>query len=140
MGILSVRFMHNVTTNQVIPPACQIPPKEAERVDGVIIQTTGGTTNLAFGQGTVDASGQGQHVIAVGDRAALDKILSMAGLGKSELDALTEAMTVDGAKPGNKVMAWVKENAPKVLSGGVRVGTKIGSEILTAWIKAHYGI
>jgi hypothetical protein len=37
----------------------QVPPKEAERVDGVIIQTTGGTTNVAFGQGTVDASGQG---------------------------------------------------------------------------------
>lgn len=91
-----------------------------------VFQTTGGTTNVAFGQGTVDASGQGQHVIAVADRAALDRILSTAGLGKSELNALTEAMTVDGAKPGNKVMAWVKENASKVLSGGVQVGTKIG--------------
>jgi hypothetical protein len=61
-------------------------------------------------------------------------------LGRPELDTLTEAMTVDGAKPGNKVTAWVKENASKVLSGGVQVGTKIGSEILTAWLKQHYGI
>jgi hypothetical protein len=48
-----------------------IPPKEAEKVDGVIIQTIRGTTNVAFGRGTVEASGQGQQVTAIGDRAAL---------------------------------------------------------------------
>jgi hypothetical protein len=34
----------------------------------------------------------------------------------------------------------VKEKGSKVLAGGIRVGTKIGSEILTAWIKQHYGL
>jgi hypothetical protein len=67
-------------------------------------------------------------------------VLSQAGLGKPELGALTEALTHDKGKPGSKVMNWIKENAGKVLSGGVQVGTKIGQEILTAWIKAHCGI
>ena len=117
-----------------------IPPKEAEKVDAIIIQTTGGTTNVAFGQGTVDATGQGQTVVAVGDRKTLDRVLNAAGLGKEDLDSLTEAIEADGEKPGSKVGGWVKDKASKVLAGGVKVGTKIGAEILTAWIKAHYGI
>jgi hypothetical protein len=66
--------------------------------------------------------------------------MTAAGLGEPELDALTEAMTADGAKAGSRVTNWIRENAGKVLSGGVQVGTKIGQEILTAWIKAHCGL
>jgi hypothetical protein len=109
-------------------------------IQNIIIQNTGGNTNVAFGQSTLDASGQSQTVIAVGDRKALDAVLTRAGLGESELDALTEALAHDGAKPGSKVTNWIKENAGRVLSGGVQVGSKIGQEILTAWIKAHCGL
>jgi hypothetical protein len=118
----------------------RIQPQEAKKVDSIIIQTTGGNTNVAFGQGAIDASGQGQKIIAVGDRQALDRVLSSAGLDKSDLDSLTEAIQADGKKPGNKISEWAKEKGSKVLSGGIQVGTKIGSEILTAWIKQHYGL
>jgi hypothetical protein len=107
-------------------------------IHSIIFQNTGGNTTVAFGN--VNASGQGQTLIAVGDRGALDAVLIKAGLGKPQLDALTDAIKVDGVKPGNKVMGWIKENASKVLTGGVNVGTKIGSEILTTWIKQHYGL
>jgi hypothetical protein len=109
-------------------------------IQNIIFQNTGGNTNVAFGQSSVDASGQSQTVIAVGDRKALDTALTQAGLSKPDLDALTEALAHDGAKPGNKVTNWIRENAGKVLAGGVQVGTKIGQEILTAWIKAHCGL
>lgn len=110
------------------------------KIQSIIFQNTGGTTNVAFGQSSVDASGQMQTNITVGDRKALDDLLTKAGLDKPDLDSLTEAMQADGAKPGNKVGEWIKAKASKILSGGVSVGTKIGAEILTAWIKQHYGL
>jgi len=119
----------------------KIESKETQaNIQNIIFQNTGGNTNVAFGQANLDASGQSQTVIAVGDRQALDRVLSSAGLDKSDLDSLTEAIQVDGKKPGNRVREWVKEKGSKVLSGGIKVGTKIGSEILTAWIKQHYGL
>jgi hypothetical protein len=109
------------------------------KIQSIIFQNTGGNTTVAFDQANVDVL-QHQTVIAVGDRKALDKALTNAGLDKRDLDALTDAMQNDGDKPGNKVGEWIKGNASKVLSGGVKVGAQIGQEILTAWIKAHYGI
>jgi hypothetical protein len=55
-------------------------------------------------------------------------------------DFFRSLIEVDGRKPESKVGEWVKEKASKVLAGGVNVGTKIGSELLTAWIKQHYGL
>ncbi len=115
------------------------PGETATKIQSIIFQNTGGHTTVAFGQATVDAS-QHQTVIAVGDRQALDKALTGAGLEKQDLETLTEAIEGDGDKPGDKVHEWIRKNASKVLSGGIKVGTHIGQEILTAWIKAHYGI
>jgi len=111
----------------------------ATKIQSIIFQNTGGHTTVAFGQANVDAS-QHQTVIAVGDRQALDRALTGAGLETQDLNTLTQAIQNDGNKPGNKVHEWIRTNASKVLSGGVKVGTHIGQEILTAWIKAHYGI
>lgn len=113
--------------------------EHATEIQSIIFQNTGGNTTVAFGQASIDAS-QHQTIIAVGDRQSLDKALINAGLEKQDLKALTEAIEDDGDKPRNKVHEWIKSNASKVLSGGVKVGAHIGQEILTAWIKAHYGI
>lgn len=118
----------------------RIEPQEAKRVDSIVIHTTGGNTNVAFGRGTVDAAGQGQTIIAVGDWSALANVLSAAGLGKEDVDGLRVAIATEKDKPGSNVNRWVKEKASKVLAGGIKVGTDIGQQILTAWIKAHYGI
>jgi hypothetical protein len=118
----------------------KIEPGETEtKIQSIIFQNTGGNTTVALGQASVDAS-QHHTVIAIGDRKALDRVLTDAGLDKQDLDALTDAIQADGEKPGNKIGEWIKKNASKVLSGGVKVGTHIGQEILTAWIKTHYGI
>ncbi len=111
----------------------------ATKIQSIIFQNTGGNTTVAFGQANVDAS-QHQMSITVGDRQALDEALTGAGLEKQDLNTLTQAIESDGDKPGHKVHEWIRKNASKVLSGGVKVGTHIGQEILTAWIKAHYGI
>jgi len=111
----------------------------ATKIQSIVFQNTGGNTTVAFGQANVDAS-QRQIVITIGDRQALDDALTGAGLERKDLDTLTEAIESDGDKPGNKVHEWIKRNASKVVSGGVKVGTHIGQEILTAWIKAHYGV
>lgn len=115
----------------------------ATRIENIIFQNTGGNTNVAFGQSSLDASGQQQQqqtVIAVGDRKALDAVLRKAGLEKADLESLTEATEDDGKEPGNRVGEWVKEKAPTILAGGVKVRTKIGTEILAAWIRQHYGL
>ncbi len=118
----------------------RIEPGETEsKIQSIIFQNIGGSASVAFDQAKVDAS-QHQTVIVVGDRKGLDRALTIAGLGKLDLDALTDAIQTDGEKPGNKVGEWIKKNASKVLAGGVNVGAHIGQEILTAWIKAHYGM
>lgn len=111
----------------------------ATKIQNIVFQNTGGNTTVAFGQANVDAS-QHQIGIAVGDRQSLDRVLSTAGMETRDLDTLTEAIESDGDEPRKKVHEWIKTNAGKVLSGGVKVGAHIGQEILTAWIKAHYGI
>jgi hypothetical protein len=112
----------------------------ATKIQSIVFQNTGGTTNVAFGKSAVDASGQEQTTIALGDRKALDAVLLNAGLDSSDLNNLTQAVQADGAKPGNAVGEWVKNKSAKVLAGGIKVGTRIGTEILTAWIKQHYGM
>lgn len=110
-------------------------------IQNIIFQNTGGSTNVAFGEASVDASGQVQVVINLGDRKALDEILTKAGLDAGALQKLTEAMQEDGGKRlGPKVCEWVKTNAGRILSGGVKVGVTIGQQLLTEWLKQHYGI
>jgi hypothetical protein len=114
--------------------------EKAANIQHIVFQNTGGNTNVAF-QGSVDASGQQQLVINSGDRKALDEVLTRAGLDRTALEKLSEAMREDGEKKlGPKVSTWIKSNAGKVLSGGIRVSVSIGQQLLTEWLKKHYGI
>jgi hypothetical protein len=108
--------------------------------ENLIFQNTGGHTNVAFGRSGIDVSGQEAIVVTASDKQSLDKLLTAAGLGKADLTNLSNAMDADGDQPGGKVMDWVMTNTSKVLSGAVKVGTKIGSEILITWIKRYYGL
>ena len=120
----------------------RIESKEMQaNIQNIIFQNTGGNTNVAFGQANVNASGQVQVVINEGDRKKLDEILTKAGLDTSDLEELTAAIHEDGGRrPGRKVGEWIKVNAGRVLSGGVKVGVSIGQQLLTEWLKQHYGI
>jgi hypothetical protein len=112
-----------------------IKPDEIERVKSVVVNNLGG--NVAVGN--LDASGS--TVIIAGDRKVLDAALTKAGLDKADLNELSDAIQVDGAsKPGNKVREWIQSKAGKVVTGGVKVGVSVGQQLLTEWLKIHYGL
>jgi hypothetical protein len=68
-------------------------------------------------------------------------VLAKAGLEQTDLESLTEAIQADGGeKPGTSVMEWVMAKASKVVSGGMKVGVNIGQQLLTEWLKHHYGL
>lgn len=115
---------------------------EAEKVQNIIVQNIyGGTNYLSLGDMSVEAPTHIETVINVGDRRKLDELLNAAGLEPADLKKLTKAIGADGGKkPGSKVGNWIKENASKVITGGVTIGAKIGAEILTAWLKQYYGL
>jgi len=112
-----------------------IKPDEMERVKSVVVNNLGG--NVAVGN--LDASGS--TVIIAGDRKALDAALTKAGLDKADLNELSDAILVDGgSKLGSKINEWIQSKAGKVIAGGVKVGVSIGQNLLTEWLKLHYGL
>jgi hypothetical protein len=110
------------------------------KIQSIIFQNTGGNTNVSFDQSRLNVTDQIQQVLTAGDTKALDRLLTTAGLEQSDVHTLIEAMKIDGTQPRNKVGDWIRNNGPKVLAGGVKIGSKIGSEILAAWIKQYYGL
>jgi len=119
----------------------KIRSSEASNIQNIIFQNTGGSTNVALGGSSIDASTNTEIAINIGDKEKLDEILGKAGLDNADLHGLHEAIKADGAKqPGNKVGAWVNEKASKVATGGVKIGAKIGAELLSAWLKQYYGL
>lgn len=114
----------------------RIEPGEASKIQSIVVNNVGGSTNVAVGGSSVN----GTTVISVGDRKALDQALTGLGMARQDLDGLTEAMEADAGKPGTGIAAWVRDKAAKVLLGGVRVGAEIGSQVLTALIMKHYGL
>lgn len=115
---------------------------EAEKVQNIIVQNIyGGTNYVSLGDMSVEAPTHIETVINVGDRPKLDELLNAAGLKPADVKKLTKAIEADGGtKPGSKVGNWIKENASKVITGGVKIGAKVGAEILAAWLKQYYGL
>jgi len=81
-----------------------------------------------------------QQNISVGDWDHLQKVLLNAGLSNSEVDQLSDAVNQDGRSIGSRVGEWMKKSAPKVLSGGVRVGASIGQTLLLEYLKQYFGL
>ena len=119
----------------------KISSSEAAKVESIVVQHIQGNNYFAAGNMAIDASTNTEVVINVGDKQKLDEVLSAAGLESADVKRLTEAIQADGeTKPGSRVGAWIKENATKVMTGGVKIGAKVGAEILTAWLKQYYGL
>ena len=115
-------------------------PEIGAKIQHIVFQNTGGSTNVAFGNSNVDASGQVQNTITAGDRASLDRALLNAGLDKADLESLTQSMKADGNKLGARVMKWAKEKGAKTLSAGISVGQQVGTELLLKYLEMHFGI
>jgi len=103
----------------------RITPDETKNVDNIIINITNGNVYVATGQSTLPATTIQQHSIAVGNWEHLERVLHSAGLEQTELDELCKAINED-QNIGEKVMAWITKNAPKVFSGGVKIGATVG--------------
>jgi hypothetical protein len=110
-------------------------PEEIARVKDVVIHNLGG--NVAFGN--LDASGS--TTIIAGDRKSLDTVLSKSGMGKEDLNELSEAILVDGgSKLGNGMANWIQSKSGKVIVAGMKVTASIGQQLLTEWLMQYVGL
>jgi len=121
-----------------------ITPDEARKVDQTIVNNIyGGNVYVASGQSTMNATTVQQQNIVAGDWAHLEQALKGAGIATPELKELSAALKADGGKELKKegrVAEWIKATAPKVLTGGVKIGTEIGKTILTQMLMQYYGL
>jgi hypothetical protein len=69
----------------------------------------------------------------------LEKVLRKAGLAEPELHELSDAVKDDGKTIGSRVKGWISKNAPKVLSGGVKIGAEVGQAVLVEYLKQYLG-
>ncbi len=83
---------------------------------------------------------QQQQNILAGDWEQLAKVLRTVGVSESEISELSTAVEQDGEKVGSRVNEWIKKTAPKVLSGGVKIGTKIGQSLLLEYLKQYFSL
>lgn len=119
----------------------EITPEESKKVDQTIVNNIfGGNVYVSTGQSTMTATTvqQQQQNILAGDWEQLAKVLRTVGVSESEISELSTAVEQDGEKVGSRVNEWIKKTAPKVLSGGVKIGTKIGQSLLLEYLKQYF--
>jgi hypothetical protein len=116
-------------------------PANAKRVEQTIINNIyGGSVNISTGDSTLNATIQQQQNILVGDWEHLARVLRTAGISEGELKELSTASEEDGKTIGARVKGWIAKMAPKVLSGGVKIGVSVGQTLLTEYLKQYYGV
>lgn len=76
----------------------------------------------------------------MGSREELDQVLLKSGLAQAEITDLTTAIKADKSSMGNNVRTWIKQNSPRVLASGMKIGTEIGQKLLTEWLKQYFGL
>ena len=107
----------------------------------VVQQIFGETIYVASGQASIHVQ---NTTLTPGDWDQLAKTLGSSGIAPAEISDLSEAIAADktlaGLPFGNKVLDWIKKQAPNVLSGGVKIGASVGQSLLTEYLKQHYGI
>jgi hypothetical protein len=118
-------------------------PSDIKKVQQTVVNNIyGGTNYFASGQSQMVAStATTQTFIPAGNRQELEAVLLKSGLTANDLQKLTEAEEAEGGqKLGVRVRAWVKDTAPKVVAGGVKIGISVARQLLTEWLKQYYGL
>jgi hypothetical protein len=102
----------------------------------------GGVNVIASGHSNVTSTvNQGSQTISVGNEEQLRDVMRHASLSEESLGALSQAIKQDGGdRIGAKVHSWVKENAPKAIIGGVKVGAQAAQAVLTAYLMQYFGL
>ena len=70
----------------------------------------------------------------------LEAALRASGVSEPDLKELSGAVNQDGKTMGSNVMGWIRKTAPKVLSGGVKVGAAVGQTLLTEFLRQHFDL
>jgi hypothetical protein len=70
----------------------------------------------------------------------LASALRASGISEKEVTDLKGVVDQEGKKMGPTVMAWIRQNAPNVLSAGVKVGATVGQNLLTEFLQQHFGL
>jgi len=112
----------------------------AVQIERVVVSNIGGNVYVSTGQSNMNATTIQQQSIVAGDWEHLAKVLRNSGLSGPELDELSTAVKEDGRTMGTKVKGWIAKTAPKVLSGGVKIGAAIGQSLLTEYLKQYCGL
>lgn len=116
----------------------ELTPVLERRVDQIFIQQiTGGNFNIASGGSTISIH---QQNIEIGNWEQLEKALQNSGVSQAEVKELSTAVHSDKSLMGSAVGAWIKKVGPKVISGGVKIGTTVGQAILTEYLKKYFGL
>jgi hypothetical protein len=86
---------------------------------------------------------QQQQNIAAGHWRSLESVFRNTGITDTELADLSVAIKSDGdqkLRESGSVMKWIKDAAPKVLTGGVKMGAEVGKAVLTEMLMQYYGV
>jgi hypothetical protein len=124
----------------------EVSPEESKKVDQTIVNNIyGGNVYLSGGHSTMTATTiqQQQQNIVAGDWGQLERALKDAGIAGPELKELSAAVEADGnhkLKENGSVVKWIKAAAPKVLTGGVKMGVEVGKAVLTEMLMQYYGL
>ena len=102
----------------------------------------GGAQNVAVG-----SPGAVQHAqqLQVGDVPALKHFLAEQGIEPADLVEMENAIAADpkpkaGEPLGRRVAGWMGTMVSKAASGAWKIGTSSAAELLTAALKAYYGL
>jgi hypothetical protein len=118
-------------------------PQAAANIERSIVHNIyGGNNYFASDRSQVTSqNAMSETNITIGDKEQLASALKASGISESSLSELSKAMKKDGDKKfGHSVQEWVKENAPKAIIGGVKLGANAAIPLLTSLLKQHFGI
>ena len=108
--------------------------KQAQQI--VIANILGGTVHISGGDQIVNT----QNNITVGNFDDLKKVLTRFGIGDSDTAELSQAIEKDGKPMGTGVRGWIDRNGGKMVDGGAKIATTIGTTLLTEFLKKYYGL
>jgi len=124
----------------------KITPEESKKVDQTIVNNIyGGNVYVSGGSSSMTATTiqQQQQNIVAGDWKQLESVLKSAGITDHDLKELSAAIKSDGDRKlmeSGSVMKWIKATAPKVLTGGVKMGAEVGKAVLTEMLMQYCGL
>jgi hypothetical protein len=119
------------------PDLKHVEPASESRINQTIIQNIhGGQAFVSTGQSSMTVQTQN----LTHNWANLAAPLQASGVSEPELKELSSAVDQDGKTMGANVTGWIKRTAPKVLSGGVKVGIAVGQPLLTEFLKQYFGL